>query len=142
MKWINAVKNKYVIDLFVYKIEGMIVVTSQYLSLSLRVIQRQALFICRRCNSDSRDAKDKKSDASNSTQDEKLDAKKTRIFPEEPTTCCMTGCAECVWLEYAEKLSEYFGDSGEGALKEINEKITDPNMKAFLLHELRMKNKK
>ncbi|RZC38125.1 Oxidored-like domain containing protein [Asbolus verrucosus] len=51
----------------------------------------------------------------------------------------MTGCANCVWLEYAEKLSRYYQDGGEEAAKQINERVTDPNMKAFLLHELRMK---
>lgn len=62
--------------------------------------------------------------------------------PEEPTTCCMSGCANCVWLEYAEKLSEYYKDGGEKSIKEINEKISDPNIKAYLLHELRMRMKK
>jgi hypothetical protein len=53
----------------------------------------------------------------------------------------MSGCANCVWLEYAEKLSRYYRDGGEEAFKKIQEKVTDPNMKAFLLHELRMKQK-
>lgn len=65
----------------------------------------------------------------------------TKEFPEEPTTCCMSGCANCVWLDYAEKLSAYFKDGGERAIKEINEKVQDPNIKTFLLHELRMRNK-
>jgi hypothetical protein len=67
--------------------------------------------------------------------------KKGDEYPEEPTTCCMSGCANCVWLEYAEKLSRYYRDGGEEAFKKIQEKVTDPNMKAFLLHELRMKQK-
>lgn len=62
-------------------------------------------------------------------------------LPEEPTTCCMSGCPNCVWLEYAEKLSAYFHDGGERALKVINEKVQDANVRAFLLHELRMRNK-
>ncbi|CAG9773662.1 unnamed protein product [Ceutorhynchus assimilis] len=61
--------------------------------------------------------------------------------PEEPNTCCMSGCANCVWLEYAEKLTEYYKDGGEKSIREINEKITDSNIKAYLLHELRMRNK-
>lgn len=59
--------------------------------------------------------------------------------PEEPTNCCMSGCANCVWLEFAEKLTEYYGDGGEKSIKEINEKITDPSIKAYLLHEIRMR---
>lgn len=65
-----------------------------------------------------------------------LDEKK---LPEEPTTCCMSGCANCVWLEYAEKMSEHFKDGGTTVIKEINEKVNDPNIRAFLLQELRMR---
>ncbi|KAF5285912.1 hypothetical protein FQA39_LY04373 [Lamprigera yunnana] len=61
--------------------------------------------------------------------------------PEEPTTCCMSNCPNCVWVEYATKLSEYYKDGGEKAIKEINEKITDPGVKAYILMEIRMRNK-
>ncbi|XP_076275257.1 oxidoreductase-like domain-containing protein 1 [Rhynchophorus ferrugineus] len=61
--------------------------------------------------------------------------------PEEPTTCCMSGCANCVWLEYAEALSKYYHDGGEKAIQEINERINDPNIKAYILHEIRMRSK-
>lgn len=67
------------------------------------------------------------------------DDKKKPKFPEAPTTCCMSGCANCVWLEYAEKLTKYFQDGGEQAMKEINEKVEDPSIRAYLLHELRMR---
>ncbi|KAL3274467.1 hypothetical protein HHI36_015852 [Cryptolaemus montrouzieri] len=60
-------------------------------------------------------------------------------LPEEPTTCCMSGCANCVWLDYAEKMSAYFKDGGDKAIKEINEKVNDPNIRAFLMQELRMR---
>lgn len=63
-------------------------------------------------------------------------------LPEEPTTCCMSGCANCVWLDYAEKLCKYYQDGGEQAIKEINERISDPNIKAYIMHEIRMRNKK
>lgn len=62
--------------------------------------------------------------------------------PEAPTTCCMTGCPNCVWLNYAEKLTEYFKDGGDKAWKEINTHVTDPNIKAYLTHELRTRNNK
>lgn len=55
---------------------------------------------------------------------------------EEPTTCCMSGCANCVWIEYAEKLSKRLQDGGDKA-KEAIMKMSDPNMKAFLLTELK-----
>ena len=55
--------------------------------------------------------------------------------PDPPTTCCMTGCANCVWIEHAEKLKEYYSDGGSKAREEIM-KIEDPNMRAFLLLEI------
>lgn len=83
-----------------------------------------------------------KSDKQNGKENQEDTTSETPKQPEEPTTCCMSGCANCVWLEYAEKLSEYYKDGGEKSIKEINEKISDPNIKAYLLHELRMRMKK
>lgn len=80
-------------------------------------------------------------DSNSSKMGTKADQGVTNEFPKEPTTCCMSGCANCVWLDYADKLSGYFKDGGERALKEINEKVHDPNIKTFLLFELRMKSK-
>lgn len=62
-------------------------------------------------------------------------------LPEAPTTCCMSGCPNCVWLDYAEKLSEYFKDGGKRAMEELNEKVSDENIKAFIMHEWRMRQK-
>ncbi|KAJ8664349.1 hypothetical protein QAD02_006011 [Eretmocerus hayati] len=59
---------------------------------------------------------------------------------EEPTTCCMSGCANCVWIEYAEKLSQVLKDSPGDVQKLIMEKVQDPNMRAFLSMELRTRN--
>lgn len=76
--------------------------------------------------------------------DKNKDAKGNQAItelPEAPTTCCMSGCANCVWLDYAEKLSQYLRDGGEQAIKEIDEKVTDPNIKAFIMQELRMRTK-
>lgn len=70
--------------------------------------------------------------------DDKLDDIK---LPDVPTTCCMSGCANCVWIDYANKLNEIFKDGGEKSLKIIEEKITDPNMKAFLKMELKLASK-
>lgn len=57
-------------------------------------------------------------------------------IPEPPTSCCMSGCDNCVWIEYAEELSKLFKDEGERSRKIIMEKVTDENMKAFLNMEL------
>lgn len=58
----------------------------------------------------------------------------------EPKTCCMSGCANCVWIQYAEKLSSVMNKSSEEVQKIILEKVQDPNMRSFLSMELRMRN--
>lgn len=78
--------------------------------------------------------------------DDKVDTeeqKQSEIeLPDPPTTCCMSACPNCVWVEYANQLNEIFRDGGEKSKKIIEEKITDPNMKAYLLMELKMLNLK
>ncbi|XP_033214520.1 uncharacterized protein LOC117171379 [Belonocnema kinseyi] len=59
---------------------------------------------------------------------------------EEPTNCCMSGCANCVWLQYAEKVSQIMTENDKDVQKIILEKIQDPNMRAFLQMELRCRN--
>jgi len=63
-------------------------------------------------------------------------------LPEEPTTCCMSGCANCVWIEYAQEVSKILGDGGESAKERIMKKVQDPNLRAFLLLELKSMPKK
>lgn len=58
----------------------------------------------------------------------------------EPTNCCMSGCANCVWIQYAEKLSALLEKSEVDVQKLIIDKVQDPNMKAFLSMELRFRN--
>lgn len=53
-------------------------------------------------------------------------------MPEMPMTCCMSGCANCVWINYAVELTEYMKDGGEKAKKEIEEKVEDHSLKVFL----------
>lgn len=55
--------------------------------------------------------------------------------PEPPTTCCMSGCANCVYIAYAEELKAYYSDGGQKA-REALEQIEDPSLKAFLKLEL------
>ncbi|XP_017092686.2 uncharacterized protein [Drosophila bipectinata] len=58
-------------------------------------------------------------------------------IPPEPTNCCMSGCANCVWLDYAQTLAKMLGDNDEEAREIVLSKITDPNLKMFLSLELR-----
>jgi len=57
-------------------------------------------------------------------------------LPPAPTTCCMSGCQNCVWLVYAEELKKILCSSPEESMKIILDQINDPNMKAFLKLEL------
>ncbi|CAG5109278.1 Similar to BORCS5: BLOC-1-related complex subunit 5 (Gallus gallus) [Cotesia congregata] len=58
----------------------------------------------------------------------------------EPVNCCMSGCTNCVWIQYAEKLSETLTNSSDDVQKIIMEKVSDSNMRAFLSMELRLRN--
>ncbi|CAH1274106.1 OXLD1 [Branchiostoma lanceolatum] len=56
--------------------------------------------------------------------------------PLPPDNCCMSGCANCVWLQHAEELLEHYKDGGDKALEAIDQ-IQDPSLKMFLKMELK-----
>jgi len=64
--------------------------------------------------------------------------------PEAPGTCCMSGCANCVWLDYAEEVTKYYEMKGgdlpkDEIIKEIESQMSDPMVKAFVLLEIKSK---
>lgn len=48
----------------------------------------------------------------------------------------MSGCANCVWITYAQDLATIYGDGEEAAEKVMNA-IDDPSLKIFLHLELK-----
>ncbi|CAG7834565.1 unnamed protein product [Allacma fusca] len=60
---------------------------------------------------------------------------------EPPTNCCMSGCANCVWIEYAENLAKAYSkpELSKERIKMELESIEDQNIKAFIMMELRIK---
>lgn len=65
------------------------------------------------------------------------DSQRTRI-PDPPSDCCMRGCANCVWVSYAEELTELYKDSGKAAFEAVKE-ISDPSLRSFVELELKLK---
>jgi len=57
------------------------------------------------------------------------------VPPAVPDYCCMSGCANCVYLQYAVEMAECFGDNGATALKVIDA-IEDETLRAFLRMEV------
>ena len=55
--------------------------------------------------------------------------------PEVPTCCCMSGCPNCVYLQYANEMADYIKDNGSAALKAIDA-VEDESLKTFLKIEV------
>jgi len=66
--------------------------------------------------------------------------------PKPPESlCCGSGCENCVWIQHAEELIKYYGNSGhakEKILELIEKEVEDECLKGFLNFEigLRLKN--
>ncbi|KFB48707.1 hypothetical protein ZHAS_00016708 [Anopheles sinensis] len=48
----------------------------------------------------------------------------------------MSGCQNCVWIQYAAELTKILNDGGDKARELVLEKISDPSLKMFLKMEL------
>ena len=71
--------------------------------------------------------------------------------PEAPSAsmCCMSGCANCVWLEHADEVVKYYSNKNkkkngskfdvEALLKQVDSQVEDEMIKAFIKMELKFK---
>lgn len=57
-------------------------------------------------------------------------------LPDPPTNCCMSGCSNCVWIDYAQSLVDHYKDGGAKARADIERLVTDPSLKMFIKLEL------
>ena len=48
----------------------------------------------------------------------------------------MSGCANCVWIEYAKELEDYYKDGSQANIDEALKKIEDPSFRAFIRIEI------
>jgi hypothetical protein len=68
--------------------------------------------------------------------------------PPLPTgLCCMSGCANCVWLDYADEIVSYYLAKGEklgvdSIMKEVDDNVSDEMVKAFIKMEIKFKYRK
>lgn len=103
--------------------------SSRDLLRSLVKFQSPSLLVIRKCSGGS---------SSNSTKE--VGKCEDGTLPEEPTNCCMSGCANCVWIEYARELTKIYRDGGEKARNLVISRITDPNIRIFIQMELKTLN--
>ena len=66
-------------------------------------------------------------------------------LPDPPSNmCCMSGCANCVWLDYTDDMIKAYENKGQTldlsiVLKEIDDNVSDPMIKSFIKMELKSK---
>ena len=59
----------------------------------------------------------------------------------DPNLCCREGCPNCVWIEYAKDLKLQHKDSDQ-VVQEIEKKIDDPSIRAFIIMQVNSLKKK
>ncbi|XP_063533568.1 oxidoreductase-like domain-containing protein 1 [Cydia strobilella] len=58
---------------------------------------------------------------------------------EPPTACCQSGCANCVFIVWAETLSKKMNNAGPEIAEKIMKSVQDPCLRAYLEMELRLR---
>ena len=53
----------------------------------------------------------------------------------DPNLCCGEGCANCIWILYAEELNKHLKDKKK-VITQIDKQIDDPSIKAFIIMQI------
>ncbi|CAM4791149.1 unnamed protein product [Rotaria magnacalcarata] len=57
-----------------------------------------------------------------------------------PTTCCMSNCANCVWISFAEEIARRYPDAAKEVIEDVLKKhIDDKSFREFLEFEIQMR---
>lgn len=60
------------------------------------------------------------------------------LEPPDPTSCCGSGCANCIWIEYAAELVRHHGDRPlNEVLDEIDRVVPNTSVREFVKAEIR-----
>uniref|UniRef100_A0AC34Q6N1 Oxidoreductase-like domain-containing protein n=1 Tax=Panagrolaimus sp. JU765 TaxID=591449 RepID=A0AC34Q6N1_9BILA len=72
--------------------------------------------------------------------------------PPDPLSCCGSGCANCVWIQYADEISAYFDqpkvqpsnahkilNKYKAVKEEMEKNVEDENLRSYLLMEIKAK---
>ncbi|KAJ8730357.1 hypothetical protein PYW07_017395 [Mythimna separata] len=98
----------------------------------LPAIIRHKNYLIRPCTTTSQASDDEK-------QKELERIAKDASIDEPPTSCCQSGCSNCVFIVWAEAISAKMQNAGLEVSEKILKMVEDPNMKAYLEMELRMR---
>ena len=74
------------------------------------------------------------------------DSSDTLLTKLQPPTnlCCMEGCVNCVWIEYVENMAKEYSRKNQTLdiqeiIDQIENDISDPNVRAFIILEVKSK---
>ena len=80
------------------------------------------------------------------TSNDSTDSNDTLLTKLEPPTnlCCMEGCVNCVWIEYVENMAKEYSRKNQTLdiqeiIDQIENDISDPNIRAFIILEVKSK---
>ena len=80
------------------------------------------------------------------TSNDSTESSDTLLTKLEPPTnlCCMEGCVNCVWIEYVENMAKEYSRKNQTLdiqeiIDQIENDISDPNVRAFIILEVKSK---